>query len=101
MLPQGRISYRTDVSSSRAKPRTIPTNTRGRTCIRGTKPGVAVTLTLGVNPVCATVIPVVAFATGPRRLAPIRINSRMPKSRPMLWPIGDALMSRVGVATPP
>jgi len=51
--------------------------------------------------VFAVVIPVVAFATGPRRLEPIRINSRMPKSRPMLWPIGLALMRRVGVATPP
>ena len=93
--------YRTAVSSSSAKPRIVPMNTSGRTCIRGTKPGVAVTLTLGVNPVCATVIPVVAFATGPRRLAPIRMSSKMPKSRPMLWPIGLALMSLVGVDTPP
>jgi len=100
MLPQGRISYRTDVSSSNPKPSMTPMNTRGITWMRGTKPGVWVMFTLGVNPVCATVIPVVAFAIGPRRLAPIRSNSRRPKSRPMLCPTAF-LMLVVGMTMGP
>jgi len=100
MLPQGRISYRTLVNSSSPKPSMTPMNTNGITWISGTKPGVAVMFTFGVNPVCATVIPVVAFAIGPRRLAPIRSNSRRPKSRPMLCPTAF-LMLVVGMLIAP
>jgi hypothetical protein len=72
-----------------------PIKISGRTWIRGTKPGVDVTFTFGVNPVWATVIPVVALATEGRSAAPIRIRRSMPNTRPIACPVPTALVRLV------
>jgi hypothetical protein len=58
------------------------TNTSGMIWVIGTAPGEAVRLGFGVNPVCAIVIPVVAFAMKPINAAPIAKKITMSKSTP-------------------